>query len=694
MTQLDTYPTATDETSARVGPAKVRDLYDRGSKAILAEANRYWENLAFLQGQQWIYRNRATNTLEELPRTDTRVRLVNNRLAATIRRLVAKSCRRQLQFEVPPTAADDSSIEGARIGEAICSGTAREQNWEGLREELTIACLTGGTGYLCLDWDPSGGTPLEDDNDTGRAVGTGEAKVSALTVVEGITEPGTRDIEYAGWWIKAQAIPSKEVKETYGLDYTPDADASAALSPLQRKIFSVDRLTTPTDLCLVLTYYERPCRDYPEGQVCVVVGNRMVDGPYPWPFPFKDRLNISCARETKVLGRYTGDTILSQAVPVQTAYNMVCSALAEHCKLVGNVRLLWPEMSGDAVDNFSDLPGEVISYMPQQGMPGPNWMQAPALPPDHLQFAQMLEEWLDDILGVHDVSRGEAPRNIESGSGLAILAEQDDTPVGHVTTEVGRAFARLATLMLETYEDQVSDTRTARVDYPHQVSQTVKWNGKSLAGQTTVVVPAEAIKPITEAEVWAKAGELVKMGAFGLGPDFKTMQFAKYISSSGGEENFIEATDPDVAKASRENAEMALGEPKQPAGFDKHDVHIDIHNDFRKTNRYERLGNQPAQVNGKPVQNRDGSPMTIRDIIDLHVMAHEALAAEDAAMAQNRAMQGGMELAMAASGNRGGQPLGPPQLGAGGMPGMPGGMPNPGGAPGSAGPMNDIQAPQ
>ena len=36
-----------------------------------------------------------------------------------------------------------------------------------------------------------------------------------------------------------------------------------------------------------------------------------------------------------------------------------------------------------------------------------------------------LREAIDDIMGVHDVSRGEAPSNIESGYGLSILVEQD-----------------------------------------------------------------------------------------------------------------------------------------------------------------------------------------------------------------------------------------------------------------------------
>lgn len=663
--QTDAWPPG-DETSsspgARVGPAAIRDLYDTGQRAVRAEAMRYWTNLCFLQGEQWIYYSSVTNRLEQIPRDDSRVRFVSNRLASIFRTLIAKSTKRQLVFEVPPSAADDASVEGARISESILASESREENWEGLREELTIATLSGGTGLLCLDWDPSGGDTLETDEVSGRQVGTGDAKVSALTLVEAVTEPGTRDIEYAQWWIKAQAIPAKEVKETYDLPYTPQADASQALSPIQRQIIEYDRAYMPQDLSLVLTYYERPCVQYPDGQVCVVVGSQIVDGPYKWPFPFDDRLNVVAARETKVLGRWTGDTIVSQAVPIQTAYNMVQSSLVEHAKLAGNTRMLWPMGAGDAVDQLSDLAGEILEYMPMQGLPGPAWMNAPQLPADTYQLSKDLEAQMDDLLGVHDISRGEAPQNIQSGSGLAILAEQDDTPIGHVTKEVGQAFARLGTLLLETYADQVTDTRKARVDVPNQVSQTVPWTGKAIEGQTTAIVPYDNIKPITEAEVWTKAGELLKMGAFmdATGkPDARLL--ARYIDISGGESNFTEATDPDVAKASRENAEMALAEPKLPARFDKDSTHIEVHNDFRKTGRYEQLADQ------------------IRQIIDWHVQAHEVQAAEKAAMSQNRLMQGGLALAGAPSASLGGAPAlpagPPPPLDALGGPPQQGGTP-------------------
>lgn len=610
-----------DQPSGRIGPKKVKDLYDKGRKSINAEQQRHWENLSFLQGEQWVFWSRERNRLEELPRDPSRVRVVVNRLASTLRRLIAKSTKKPLVFEVPPSGADDATIQGARIAESVIQDLKREQEWETRREETTIAALTGGTGLLCLDWDASAGTVIETD-EGGRQVGTGEVVLTTLSIVEAVTEPGTRDIERAYWWIKAQALPASEVQESYNLPEKPAADASQALSPVQRKVLSADRTTQPEDLCLVLTYYERPSSKNPKGQISVVVGDKEVDGPHDWHFPFTDRLNVCDARETKVLARWTGDTILSHAVPVQTAYNQIWSSIIEHTKLAGNARVLWPAYAGDAVDSLSDLPSEVIEYMSGPRGEKPEWWFPTQLPAWLLEQPSMLAREMDDILGTPDVARGEAPRNIESGSGLAILQEQAETPIAKLAQDVANAYARFASMALECYAANVTETRQARVDYPHQVSESVSWTGEDLQGQTRAIVPENAVLPISEAEVWTKGVNLYDRGFF-LNPDGSQnrLAFARFIESSG-EENFVEATDADVSKAQRENYRMALGEPMLPAEFDDHGKHIEVLNIYRKSASYERL------------------PEDRRQLFDMHAQAHEVLAAQDAAMRANRQMQG------------------------------------------------------
>ena len=57
---------------------------------------------------------------------------------------------------------------------------------------------------------------------------------------------------------------------------------------------------------------------------------------------------------------------------------------------------------------------------------------------------------------------------------------------------------------------------------------------------------------------------------------------------------------------------FTLHEVAIPATFDNHEVHIQAHNDFRKTQQYEQLDDME------------------RETVDMHVQAHETLAAEEA----------------------------------------------------------------
>src|SRR5262249_53810935 len=154
----------------------------------------------------------------------------------------------------------------------------------------------------------------------------GDTVETCLDVTQVATEPGSRDLEHGYWWIKGVALPPRVVKDMYNLPELPAADAGVMLSPLQRRLMSTDRGTMAVPLTLVLTYYERPGPESKNGQVATVVGQRIVDGVHPWPFPFDDRLNCVAMRETPIDGRWTGDTVVSAAVPVQVALNQSWSS--------------------------------------------------------------------------------------------------------------------------------------------------------------------------------------------------------------------------------------------------------------------------------------------------------------------------------------------------------------------------------
>jgi hypothetical protein len=585
-------------------PKLVRERYDESVRHMRRQMYEYALNQWMLLGEQWLYFNSTTNSLAQLPRDPARTRITANRLWPGSRHLMAKLLSRPLVFEVQPGDSDDATVRGAHTSQAVLTDLHREHNWEDLREQMAWATWVGGTAVLAMDWDPKGGTTLGQLPLSGQPFGTGEITESVLTVQEVAWEPGTRDGEKGTWWLRAQALPCAEVQAMHNLDAKPDADASALQMPSSFTFTRDFRGETRPDLTLVLTYYERPNPRRPQGTVATVVGGKFVDGPHPWPFPFKDRLNMVVVRETKIPGQAHGYTVLSAAVPLQAAYNASWSNIVEHLKLVGNARLLMPEASVDLLDELSDLPGEVIPFNPSAGTP--SWLAPAGLPQWVIEQPALLAAQMDDIMGVHDASRGQAPRNLESGLGLSILVEQDTTPLGKLTKELAAGFERFACLCLKTYGAKVSEPRSARIRIPGQVPEMVSWTGEALQGQYKATIPTDAIMPRSRAAMFAMAKDMVQMGLI-----VSPREFAR-IADLPDRQDFVEAIDVDVSKAGRENHLMAMGQVMLPADFDNHGAHIKEHNWFRKSARYESLDEEK------------------RDTVDKHIKAHEVMAAEEA----------------------------------------------------------------
>ncbi len=591
-------------------PSSIRDKYLTSTQALRKEQYEYTVNRAFLAGEQWCYYDGSRNVLRQLPREPSRTRVTLNKLWPSSRHIISRVVSRPLAFEVEPTDSDDATVRGAQTAKSVVRDLCREHNWQQLREDTAWNTWLGGTAVLSLDWDPAGKGVVGRLPESDKPYGNGEVCESALSILEVAWEPGIRDAEKGYWWIRAQALPPSEVQMQYGLDYLPQADASGTATPLTQKLLQDSRHQAPNpNLCLVLTVYVRPSKALKNGLVATVVGDKFVDAPKPWPFPFTDRLNMVVLRETKVSGRATGDTVFSAAVPVQTAFNASWSLIIEHLKLAGNARLLVPDASLDGIEDLTDLPGEIVPWNSAAGVP-PNYLAPPQLPQYILEQPAQLASQMDDILGLHDVSRGVAPKNIESGVGVGILVEQDATPLGQLTKEIAAGFERFGYMVLKLYEKKVKDTRKARIQIPGQVPETVQWTGAMLMGQCNVVLPPDSVVPRSRAAQMAMAERLSTLGAFGP-PGAMNMQMFARVADLPDADDLLEGIDADDAKASRENHLLSIGQVMIPADFDDHAKHIERHNWFRKTTRYESMPNE------------------MRQIVDMHVQAHEVMAAEE-----------------------------------------------------------------
>lgn len=605
----------------------VREQWERGDHALALERREFWLNYAFIEGEQWVYWHPSRREVAEFPRADDddRVRLVANRMRPNLVTLLAKLTKTNLGFEVLPTAADDAELAGARLAEHLLESHRLETGWESVRRDNLWNCFLGATSAIALEWDPNAGEPLGVDDETGNVVGEGNIVLTPLAITEFTLEPGSKDQRDARWVIIASAMPPGQAREKYGLDHEPTADTSMSSGPLQRRLWNDRGFPTNVELSTIYTLYERPSKSKPKGRHVVVCGDEVLhDGA--WPFPWKDRLNVRVFRQQQLPKRWTGATVLTDARPLQVAFNAAVSNLSEHMKLAGNARLAVPDTSGIEDEDLTDTPGEIVRYDGTSSAP-PAYIAPPNLPRWLIDHANRLESQIDDVMSVHDISRGQAPGDRNSGLALSVLAEKDETPLGLMAHDQAEGWGELASMALKLWEAKVPEQRTARVATETGVPVVRTWTGRQLRGQTRATVPLDTVLPRSRVALQAWIMSIGEKFPQAMPTNAAALARMMDLPSSV---MFGEMADADVAQAQNENHLMSVGvipaldDDPFPQEFDNHAVHIAEHNRLRKSRAYIY------------------AEEWVRRIVDAHITAHERLA-QDQALDQaklNQAMPG------------------------------------------------------
>lgn len=600
----------------------IRKRWDEGEDDTAAACRSYWVNSCFVTGKQWIHWDKVDRTVVGGTRDAERQRITINRIRPAMNSLTGRLTAKPLRFEDRPTAADDATVAGAKLGENVLNTAHDVQDWESVRAAEIRYAYYGHVSLVYLDWDGAGGEVLEYDEANEKVVGTGEIQLAALPITDFRLAPGVRDGYKSPYWISGIAMPVDEAKRRWKLKKKPEPDALMGRSAIQRQLLA-NSGRGDSDSCLVLTYWQPPSEESGDGWVATVIGEEIVgDGPHDWPFPFKEQnFALFPQFETDV---WTADTVLNDAIAPQYAYNCLWSANVEAAKLAGTPYLAMDSLTVDLNDDTTDEPGSTLEY--PVGSNPPLWVTAPGPSRGLLNLVGELDRILDDALSSHAVSRGDVNVNRTPASSIAQLAEKDDTPLGRFAHMQAAGWSRLGRLILKTYEDKVTELREVPVMAQGSAVATSRWNGEMLRGQTDVSVPLEVTKPFSRVAARLQATELIQILPPGTIAPAKLMEMWDIDP-----EDSLETLYPDVARAKRENVKLMAGTVCYPAMFDNHGVHMSEHNAFRKSAAYEEAHPQ------------------IKMLIDDHVKTHEMFEAEqmNAQLKREQAMQGAAGMAQA-----------------------------------------------
>lgn len=194
------------------------------------------------------------------------------------------------------------------------------------------------------------------------------------------------------------------------------------------------------DHVFVYTYYERPCRDWPEGRVVVLAGATMRPLEVRPQLPYKapdgtPRSGIHYFHYIRLSDRFFSRSLMDLAKEIQRVFNRRRSQIGETIDR-GQPFILADERS---VPKRAGVPVEVIKIKTQYGQP----IVSSGVPVGQWMYEELkqLDDDLRSATGLQDVLQGENPQNVGNYSQLALLQEQAgkkfDVIVGSTKETVG-----------------------------------------------------------------------------------------------------------------------------------------------------------------------------------------------------------------------------------------------------------------
>jgi hypothetical protein len=649
----------------------IMQQYTKCRSARAKEERKWYLALAFFFGQQnAMYlpvgstagAGGAGTRLYVPPAPYYRARPVTNLIRPAVRKEVATLTSTKPSVSVIPATSDDRDLFAAQAGEQIWESMYRRKKLRAVFRRATWWSVVCGTSYVQSIWDDSS---VDADSDQ-----QGDICYNVLTpfhlLVPDLME---EEIESEPYVIHVSAMDLEAAKIKYApyigdINIVPDTAAAADIisDSFLNLIGSVDAKRSNV-LCIDIWVKPGTSKLLPDGGYLCVVGGQIIQASEGWPYehnryPFSKLDYISS-------GRYYGEGMITDLIPLQREYNRTRGQIIEAKNRMAKPQLM--AQRGSIEPNMiTTEPGQVILY--SAGYPAPQPLPLTPLPSYVLNELEVIKADFQDISGQHDIASGKVPPGVTSATAISFLQEQDDSmrATGFDNLEEMIESVGYQTLC---YVNQYWDTkRKVKVVGNDGSFDVLALSGSDIDGNTDIVVEAGSALPTSKAAKQAFIMDLMKM-------NFIDPQKGMEVMEMGGISKIYEDVQVDVMQARRENLKMqAINQQmlsaylqtfvatdpltRQPIGlydpntqqplqpgenpppmvpvntFDNHQVHIDVHNKFRKGQAFENL------------------PPEIKQIFEQHVAMHQ------------KALQAQML-----------PPMGGPQLsgGPGGAPQVPGG---------------------
>jgi len=585
----------------------VQGKLDSYKKRAFALEKQWWLNLAFFLGYQWVkYSEVERKLVDRRPKEKTRVRLTANHILSLILSLLAKMTANEPAMQVLPNTSSEEDRQAARLGSQAIKWLWKKIEMADVQEELILGSLIFGMNYLKVYWDPLAEEAFsveafdELGNPITQQIHLGQVAAEVVPPFALAVDPLAKSFKQVKWVIQSSIRSVEEIEERTGIKVEPEKSVpsfEARLMALYNSFGASQPAAEMEDAALWNEYWEIPSSKHRKGRLIIVAGNELAyagDNPYG-RLPYFDFPLI------KIPQRVMGKSLIDDLIPLAKGYNRLLSQLVENSNKMAKGKWTVPK---DSISKsaLTDEVGEIVEFRPIGGF-RPEHVTISPLPNYVLFLLDRYIRDLEDVSGIHDISRARPPGGVRAGIALAFLREADDTRISPIVKRFDNALEKAASFMLQLVGENYTEERLLRLMGEEQVVEIRTFKGADLRNNYDVVV--EAGSALAESKI-GKQQLLFDLWDRRIITDPQEILKRLEFGEIGADVN------KDIWKAQAENAAMVQGQVFQPMDYENHEAHIETHINFMRSPAFYVL-DQQIQAN-----------------FYAHVQAHQQLMAEAA----------------------------------------------------------------
>ncbi len=574
----------------------LEDLEKRKTERSILE-QQWTLNANFLVGNQYCEINPYRGDIEQLePVYDWLEREAFNQIAPLIETRIANQKKLNFMMKVKPATNELDDYAKAETSTSVLQHTQKVTDFESKKNTMLHWNELCGNCFWLSWWDKDKGEKYAveqlfelDENGEQKSKETayyqGDLDYGLITPYEIYPESIFKQtVEAQRSIILEQVKTVDDIYDLYGIKVEGTNVETFELTPVgSGGGFGYENTTvtighrTVDNAEKVITYFEKPSKHKPNGQMIIIVGDKEL--VYYGDLPYS-RIPIIQSVCIEVAGQFFGKSAIERMIPIQRAYNGCVNRIHEYIKRVaigsyiveeGSINIEEYEAEGQA-------PGKLVIY--KQGTQAPTPTQIGVLPNEIMQERYNLKQDMEYAAGVSQLMvYGQAPSGVTSGKALDNLMEIDNTRLSLTGDNVRNSVRKLAILWLEIYKRYATTHRIVNYVGGNNIGKAIIWSNEDINSYDVDYVTENELLLSEDAQK-QRFFDAYNMGLFtdknGVIPARVKHKALEYMKC-GNYSDIMNIDQLQIQAAQRENVFFENGVIPEVSDFDEHEIHIEEH---------------------------------------------------------------------------------------------------------------------